>query len=174
MKNIQKVIHNPFYAYPSLLIITTFYNFLCQNGHDEITCNCIFTVFSFIKNEIALSFPSFHRCLSLPLLLSQTQCYSLWFSSFSCAFTYHSFSHTFHIIMIDKTPYQLNLTPYYTQKINRVQVTTYNSTTAIYLSDGSWFIIHDITMASFHYICVYQWTHSIYIHYDGARNYFEV
>ena len=120
----------------SLLILATFYNFYGQNGHDEITCNFIFTIFSFIKNEIASSFPSFHTCLSLPLLLSQTQCYSVWFSSFSCAFTYHSFSHTFHIIMIDKTPYQLNLTPYYTQKINRVQVTTYNSTTAIYLSDG--------------------------------------
>lgn len=123
--------------YISFLIRATVYNFYGQNGHDEITCNFIFTIFSFIKNEIALSFPSFsHMPLFTPLLSSQTQCYSVWFSSFSCAFTYHSFSHTFHIIMIDKTPYQLNLTPYYTQKINRVQVTTYNSTTAIYLSDG--------------------------------------
>ena len=118
--------------------------------HECITCKFTFINFLFYKTKLLHLYvlhPLF-LFLSLSLLfISHLICFF-----HLCAFTYHSFSRTFHIIMIDKTPYHSNLTLYYTQKINRVQVTTYNSTTAIYLSDGCESITHKTTVASFHFI----------------------
>ena len=55
--------------------------------------------------------PSSHS-FSFSHLVQLTQFVSFTYASF----TYHSCSHTFHIIMIDKTPYHSHLTPYIVHK----------------------------------------------------------